>query len=133
MVEITSGARRFSSATAGIIRSAPGTYNAPAGYRKSICVSMSKKTVFTLHLLVKRHQFRAVLDAIFLIGVEQAANRGGQPLDGFGGVLPGRGYRGQRFHQLAAQQHRTQQRKRFAFTRLTTIAPARCDGSIRDL
>src|SRR5260370_30445654 len=31
---------------AGTIRSAPGAYKAPAGYRKSICVSISKKTVF---------------------------------------------------------------------------------------
>ena len=30
-VEMTSGARRFNSATTGRIFSAPGTYNAPAG------------------------------------------------------------------------------------------------------
>src|ERR1700693_5852976 len=100
---MTNGARRLSAATDGIIRSAPGTYSAPAGYRKSICVSISKKTVFTLHLLVKRHQFRAMLHAIFLIGIEQAANRSGQLLNGFGGILPGCCYFRKWIHQLAAQ------------------------------
>src|ERR1700720_3654928 len=117
MVEITNGARRFSSATAGIIRSAPGTYNAPAGYRKSICVSISKKTVLTLHLLVKRHQFGTVLYAIFLIGIEQAANRGGQLLNRFGGIFPRRRYFRKWIHQLPSQQYGTQQGSRFPVAR----------------
>src|SRR5579863_8104092 len=109
MVEMTMGARRLRSATAARIRSAPGTYSAPEGYIKSICVSMSKKTVFTLYLLVKSQQFRAMVHTILLVGIEQTANGRGQTLDGFGCVLPGSGYFGKGLNQLARHQHRAQQ------------------------
>ena len=39
-------AKDVSVASAGAISSAPGTYSAPAGMRKSSCVSTSKKMLF---------------------------------------------------------------------------------------
>jgi hypothetical protein len=55
---------------------------------------MSKKTVFILDLFVQRQQFVALLDTIFLADIEEAADRGGQPLDALGGKLARNGGRG---------------------------------------
>src|SRR5579864_49210 len=107
MVEITIGARRFSSAIKGTMRSAPGTYSAPAGYTKSICVSMSKKTVFILHLFVQSHQFGAVLDSVLLVGVEQTPDGRGQALYRCGGGLTGCAHIRQRLDKLAIKHHGT--------------------------
>src|SRR5688572_12429173 len=49
---LRSAANRFRAAMAGTRVSAPGTYKPPAGYRKSICVSTSKNTVFIANLHV---------------------------------------------------------------------------------
>jgi hypothetical protein len=48
---------------------------------------MSKKTVFMLDLFIQRQQLRALVDAIFLADIEEAADGGGQSLDRLRGVL----------------------------------------------
>src|SRR5258708_31767390 len=103
MVEINSGARRFNSATAGRMVSAPGAYSAPAGSTKSICVSMSKKTVFIPHSFHQLLQLGAVIHRILLLGVEQAARRDGQALEALQRVVARRRCFGQRFHQASLE------------------------------
>src|SRR6266404_332563 len=83
---------------------------------------MSKKTVFILHLLVKRHQRGAMLHTILLIGVEQTANSRGQAFDGFGGILAGCLNLRRRINWLASEQHRPKQRSRFRLIRTTPEA-----------
>src|ERR1700682_3020253 len=112
MVEITSGARRFNSATAGRMVSAPGAYSAPAGSTKSICVSMSKNTVFITHFLEQLLQLGAVVHRVLLLRIEQAARRGGQPLQTLQRVVARCRCFRQRLHPAALQGHRPQQRFR---------------------
>src|SRR5260370_36088210 len=105
MVEINSGARRFNSATAGRMVSAPGAYSAPAGSTKSICVSMSKNTVFMPHSLEQLLQLSAVVHRVLLLRIEQAACRGGQLLQALQRVIARGRCFGQRLHQATLQDH----------------------------
>src|ERR1700720_1425850 len=76
---------------------------------KSICESMSKKTVFILRFLVQGNQLRTVLHSIMLFGVEQAANSRGQPLYRRSGCLTCGDRIRQRLDQLALQHPPTKQ------------------------
>src|ERR1700686_936806 len=70
---------------------------------------MSKKTVFMLDLFVKRQELAAMLHAILLAGIKEAADSGREALDRFGGMLARGVGRGQWLNQLAAQHHGTKQ------------------------